>query len=169
MEIGLLIVHVLVGATMAAHGAQKLFGWFGGHGIAGTAGFLESLGLRPGKPMAIAAGTAELVGGALFAVGLVTPVAALLIASTLLVAAFTNLRKGFWIYNGGFEYELVLATVAIGLAFAGAGAWSLDAAIGWGVAGLWWGIGAGVLAALGAAGAVAAGRSGLGEPAPSAA
>ncbi len=166
MNIGLLVIHVVVGATLAAHGAQKLFGWFGGPGVDGTAGYLESLGLRPGRLLALAAGGAELTGGTLLVLGLATPLAATLIASTMLVAVFTDSRrKGFWIYNGGFEYELVLVVVAVGLAFAGAGRWSLDGAIGWSVAGLWWGIGAALLAAIGAGGTLAVAR-GLRSAAP---
>src|SRR5262245_37127319 len=130
MEFGLLLIHVVIGAFVAAHGAQKLFGWFGGFGIEGTGGYLEGLGLRPGKPLAFAAGASEVTGGLLLAAGFATPLAAALIAATMLVASRTDhAGKGFWIYNGGTEYVLVMATVAIGLAFNGAGAWSVDAAI----------------------------------------
>jgi putative oxidoreductase len=152
MEIGLLLIHVVVGVLLAAHGAQKLFGAFGGYGLEGTGGYLEGFGLRPGKPFAAAAGTTELVGGVLLAAGLATPLAAALIASTMFVAALTDHRgKGLWIFNGGAEYVLTIAAVALGLAFNGAGAWSVDAAIGWGVAGLWWGLGAFGVAVAGAA------------------
>jgi putative oxidoreductase len=152
MEIGLLLIHVVVGVLLVGHGAQKLFGAFGGYGLEGTGGYLEGFGLRPGKPFAAVAGTAELVGGALFAAGLATPLAAALIASTMFVAALTDHRaKGLWIFNGGAEYVLTIAAVTLGLAFNGAGAWSVDAAIGWDVAGLWWGLGALGVAVAGAA------------------
>jgi putative oxidoreductase len=159
MELGLFIIHIAVGALVAAHGTQKLFGWFGGHGPAATAANMESLGLRPGSQMAAGAGVAELVGGLMFAAGFLTPVAAALVAAVMLVAARTaHAGKGPWITDGGWEYALVIAVVAIGLAFNGAGAWSLDAAIGWDVSGSWWGLAAAAVALVGAAGAVATGR-----------
>ena len=152
MEIGLLIVRVVVGALLVGHGSQKLFGWFGGYGLKGTGGYMESFGLRPGPLFAFAAGAAELTGGLAFATGLLTPVAAALVASTMLVASRTDhAGKGLWIYNGGFEFVLTNAAVVIGFAFAGAGAWSLDHAIGWDVSGTWWGIVASVAALLGGA------------------
>jgi putative oxidoreductase len=151
MEVGLFLIHAVVGVLIAAHGSQKLFGWLGGGDVAGTGGMMEALGLVPGKPMAVAAGSAEFAGGLLLALGLLVPAAAVLIASTYLVAARTaHAGKGPWNSNGGWEYVLVLSTVAIGLAFNGAGKWSLDHAIGWDVSGLWWGIGAAVVALLGA-------------------
>jgi putative oxidoreductase len=157
MEIGLLLVHVVVGLLLASHGAQKLFGVLGGFGVSGTGGYLESLGLRPGRPLAVAAGATELAGGLLLAAGLLTPLAAALIAATMLVAARTDHRgKGLWIFNGGSEYVLTVAAVAIGLAFAGAGAWSLDAAIGWDIAGFWWGVAATAVALVGGSGVLAA-------------
>ena len=152
MEAGLFIIHAFVGLTLAAHGAQKLFGWFGGYGISGTAGYLEAFGFRNGRLMAVAAGGSEFAGGLLLAAGLATPLAAAVIASTMFVAAFTDhAGKGFWIYNGGKEFVLTVATVAIGLALNGAGAWSLDAAIGLDVAGVAWGLGAAGVAVAGAA------------------
>jgi putative oxidoreductase len=151
MEVGLFLIHVVVGLLIAAHGSQKLFGWFGGRGVAGTGGMMEALGLVPGRDMAVAAGAAEFAGGLLLALGLLVPVAAVLIASTYLVAGRTaHAGKGPWNASGGWEYVLVLSTVAVGLAFNGAGKWSLDHAIGWDVAGLWWGIGAAVVALIGA-------------------
>jgi putative oxidoreductase len=172
MNVGLLILHAVVGSFLFAHGTQKLFGWFGGFGIRGTAGYMESVGLRHGVLMAAAAGTSEAAGGALFALGLLTPFAAALIAGTMLVAARTDHRgKGFWIYAGGAEYVLTNAVIAVALAFNGAGAWSLDNAIGWDVSGLWWGIGAAAAAVIGAATVLAVFRRGevlAAEPAPSA-
>lgn len=151
MNVGLLLVHGLVGSFVFAHGSQKLFGWFGGFGIRGTGAYMESAGLRHGRVMAAAAGVSEVVGGALFGLGLVTPLAAATIAGTMLVASRTDHRgKGFWIYAGGSEYVLTNTVIAIALAFNGAGAWSLDNAIGWDVAGVWWGIGAAAAAAAGA-------------------
>lgn len=159
MDLGLFLIHVVVGSLLAAHGAQKLFGVLGGSGLEGTSRYLESLGLRPGRPLAAAAGASELAGGLLLALGLATPFAAVLIGSTMLIAARTDHGgKGLWIFNGGSEYVLTIAVVAIGLAFAGAGTWSLDNAIGWDVAGAAWGIAAAIAAYLGAVGVIAGAR-----------
>jgi putative oxidoreductase len=160
MELGLFLIHAAVGALVAAHGAQKLFGRFRGRGLVGTAASMQSLGLRPAKLMAAGAGAAEIVGGLMFAAGFLTPVAAALVAAVMLVAARTaHAGKGPWIRDGGWEHVLVLAVVPVGLAFNGAGAWSVDAAIGWDVSGLWWGLGAAAVAYAGATGAIAvAGR-----------
>jgi putative oxidoreductase len=164
MELGLFLIHATVGTLLAAHGAQKLFGWFGGHGVTGTGAAMESLNLRPGRVMALAAGGGEFLGGVLLALGLVTPLAAVLIASTMLVASLTaHAGKGPFASNGGWELPLTYAIVAIGLAFNGAGQWSLDNAIGLNDAGFWWGFGASALAILGAIGAIAVGRSELGH------
>jgi putative oxidoreductase len=161
MEEGLLIVRIVVGVLLVGHGSQKLFGWFGGYGLRGTGGYMESFGLRPGPLFAFAAGAAELAGGLGFAAGFATPVAAALVASTMLVAARTDhAGKGLWIYNGGFEYVLTNAAVVIGFAFAGAGDWSLDHAIGWDVSGTLWGIGTLVAAVLGGGSVLAIRRLG---------
>jgi putative oxidoreductase len=116
--IGLLIIKLVLGLTYAAHGTQKLFGWFGGYGIKGTAGWLESIGIKPGVPMVILAGLAELVGGLLFvfASGWLLWLAVVLIVVTMLVAIFKVHNKSYWATNGGFEYNLLIIVVAIGLA-----------------------------------------------------
>jgi putative oxidoreductase len=156
MELGLFLIHVVIGSFVAAHGSQKLFGILGGYGLEGTGQYLEGFGLRPGKLFALAAGSAELVGGLALAAGFFTPGAAALIAATMLVAAATDhAGKGFWIYNGGNEYVLTNATVAIALAFNGAGEWAVDNAIGWDVAGAAWGLGALGAAVIGAVGVLA--------------
>jgi putative oxidoreductase len=131
MDLGLLIIRVVVGGLIAGHGTQKLFGRFGGGGIAGTGGFLESLGLRPGRLLALLAGASELVGGLLLTVGLFSPLAALLIVSTMSVAARTaHAGRGLWITNGGSEYVLTVAAIAVGIAIVGPGALSADRALG---------------------------------------
>ncbi len=159
MEAGLLLIHVVAGALMAGHGAQKLFGAFGGPGLEGFGGFLGSLGLRPAGPLAFAAGASELSGGVLLALGLATPLAALLIVSVMVVASRTaHAGKGVWITDGGWELNLVYGVVAIGLAANGAGAWSLDALIGWDVAGVLWAAGALVLGVAGGASVLVLGR-----------
>ena len=151
MNVGLFALRVVVGSLFAAHGSQKLFGWFGGFGIRGTGGYMESVGLRPGGLMAGAAGASELVGGSLLGIGLLVPFAATVLAGTMVVAARTDHRgKGLWIYNSGYEYVLTNAVIVVALSFNGAGSWSVDAAIGWHLAGLVWGIGASVVALLGA-------------------
>ncbi|AKS38189.1 oxidoreductase [Anoxybacillus gonensis] len=130
MHIGILLIRLAVGLTFVGHGAQKLFGWFGGYGLKGTGGWLESIGLKPGVTMALIAGLAEFVGGLLFALGLFTPFAALLIAATMFVAIVkVHAPNGFWITQNGFEYNLILIVVVIGVALIGAGDYSIDALI----------------------------------------
>jgi len=128
MDIGLLVLRLAVGLTMAAHGGQKLFGWFGGYGLAGTGGFMESLGFRPGRVHAGLAGAAELGGGLLIALGLLTPVGAALVIAVMVVAVGSvHLPKGFFVSDGGFEYNLMIVASSAALAFTGPGAYSLDA------------------------------------------
>src|SRR4051794_10175758 len=127
MNLALLVLRLVVGLLFVGHGAQKLFGVFGGHGLKGTAGFFENIGLRPGSRHALGAGLAEFGGGALLALGLVTPLAAALITAVMLAAVLTvHAANGLWSTNNGFEYNLVLAAAAFALAGAGAGDWSLD-------------------------------------------
>ena len=143
MSYGLLLLRVVVGGTMFSHGAQKLFGWFGGHGLRGTAGFFESLGWRLPLAMAFLAGLAE-TSGVAFALGLLTPLAALAIAVVMLNAIFVvHWRNGFFNGNGGLEFPLTLATVAVALAATGPGRFSIDRLIGWddNISGVWWGVG----------------------------
>jgi putative oxidoreductase len=139
-----------VGLTLAAHGAQKLFGWFGGYGLDGTAGWLESVGFRPGRVHAVLAGLVEVGGGLLLALGAATPLGAALVASVMIVAAVTaHLKNGFFITGGGFEYNLVLGVAAIAIAFTGAGAWSIDALAGFETGGGTWGLAALAVAIIG--------------------
>ncbi|KAF6627779.1 DoxX family protein [Paenibacillus sp. LX16] len=125
---GLLLIRLVVGLLLVGHGAQKLFGWFGGYGPKGTGGWMESIGIKPGVFMAVSAGLMELLGGALFAVGLLTPLAALLITATMLGAIFkVHGPNGIWATANGYEYPLVLIAVVIGIALTGAGSYSIDA------------------------------------------
>ncbi|MGG4207637.1 DoxX family protein [Paenibacillus jamilae] len=125
---GLLLIRLVVGLLLVGHGAQKLFGWFGGYGPKGTGGWMESIGIKPGVFMAVSAGLMELLGGALFALGLFTPLAALLITVTMLGAIFkVHGPNGIWATANGYEYPLVLIAVAIGIALTGAGSYSIDA------------------------------------------
>ena len=160
MEIALLGLRLVVGLTFAAHGAQKLFGAFGGPGIDGTAGFFEQIGLRPGKLNAWLAAGSELVGGLLIALGLLTPfAAAALIASMTAATLAVHLRNGFFVTDNGFEYNLVLATAVFALAGVGAGSWSLDHALGLDLMGTGWALAALGAGVLGGIGAVLAGRA----------
>src|SRR3979411_353419 len=123
IALGLLILRLVIGLTLAAHGAQKLFGWFGGGGIAGTAPFLEQLGFRPARLHAALAGIAETAGGLLLAAGLLTPLAAAALIGVMVGAAWSvHWQKGFFLQGGGFEYTLVLAAGALAIAFTGPGA-----------------------------------------------
>ena len=127
---GLLILRLVLGLTMAAHGAQKVLGWFDGPGLAGFATHLERLGVRPGRTWAIVSGAVELGGGLLVAVGLLTPVAALFLAGNLLVAILAaHLARGFWNRDGGYEFPLALLGGLVALSLVGPGAASLDAVI----------------------------------------
>ena len=129
MEYGLLLLRLVVGLLFVGHGTQKLFGWFGGGGPQGTAGFFSSVGYRIPAVMAIAAGLSETAGGLLLASGLLTPLAAFLLATVMLNAIATVVfPKGFL---GGYEFEFTLLTVAIALTATGPGELSLDDAIGW--------------------------------------
>ena len=122
-----LILRVPVGLILAAHGAQKLFGWFGGYGLAGTGKWLASIGLEPGLLMALLAGGAEFVGGLLLIVGLLTRPAAIAIAITMLVATISvHIGNGLFIANNGYEYALTLLVVTVAVAVQGAGRFALD-------------------------------------------
>ncbi|ALP36581.1 DoxX family protein [Paenibacillus sp. 28ISP30-2] len=125
---GLLLVRLVVGLLLVGHGAQKLFGWFGGYGPKGTGGWMESVGIKPGVFMAVSAGLMELLGGVLFALGLLTPLAALFITVTMLGAIFkVHGQNGIWATANGYEYPLVLIAVVVGIALTGAGSYSIDA------------------------------------------
>jgi len=127
----LLFVRLVVGLAIAAHGVQKLFGWFGGYGLAGTAGFFEQLGFRPGRVFAFFAGLAETGGGLLTALGLFGALGPATIVMVMLVAIFSvHIKKGFFITNGGWELNAIYIAAAVEIAYAGSGAYSLDRAFG---------------------------------------
>jgi putative oxidoreductase len=128
MALGLLIIRLVVGLSFVGHGVQKLFGWIGGYGLKGTGDWMESIGIKPGVAMAVMAGLMELVGGAMFAVGLGTVVASLLLTMTMIVAILkVHGKNGYWATTGGYEYNLLLIAIFIGVALTGAGAYSIDA------------------------------------------
>jgi putative oxidoreductase len=153
MKIGRLLLRTVVGGLFVGHGTQKLFGWFGGSGLDTTAQGFEHLGLRPGKPNAIAAGAAEAGGGALLALGLETPFAASVLTATMLTAIHrVHAKNGPWVTNGGYEYNLVLIAAALALAEVGPGPLSLDAARGRERSGSHWALAALAAGAVGALG-----------------
>lgn len=136
MDIGLLIIRLVVGLNMAAHGGQKLFGWFDGPGLDGTAAMMTKLGLHPARTQAWLAGLAELGAGLFFALGFLTPLAAGGIISVMLVATLTVHRpKGYFNARGGFELPFILSAVSLGVAFEGAGYYSLDRVLHLGLSG----------------------------------
>jgi putative oxidoreductase len=167
MHLGRLLLRLTIGGTFFVHGTQKLFGWFGGYGPDGTGQFFDSLGLRPGRRNAIAAGSTETGCGILMALGLATPLA----AAGLSAIMITALRTAIW--NEGFkpatgEFEVLLAASALALTDTGPGAPSLDAALGQERSGPGW-----MLAALGAGAAasemaISMGRRHPAAPAPAA-
>ena len=130
-DLGLLVLRVAAGLIFAAHGAQKAFGWWGGPGLAGWTGVMRHLGIRPYGWWAVVSMLAELVGGLLLAIGLLTPVAAAaLIGQSVVIIVAVHWPKGFWNANGGLEFPLALAAGVLAIAAIGPGAISLDAATG---------------------------------------
>ena len=131
MDAALLFVRLVVGLAMAAHGVQKLFGWFGGYGLAGTGGFFEGIGFRPGRLFAFFAGLGEAGGGILMVLGLGGALGPAVIVMVMLVAIFAvHISKGFFITNGGWELNAVYIASAVALAYVGYGAYSLDSVLG---------------------------------------
>jgi putative oxidoreductase len=167
MDLALLVIRLVVGLLFMSHGAQKLFGILGGRGLEGTAGVFDAIGLRPGHLHARAAGAAELVGGALLALGLLTPVgAALAIAVMVAAIATVHLPKGLWNTGGGYEYNVVLIAAAFALAGVGPGDWSLDHALGIDWSSTGWALAALAAGLIGGLGAVLGGRVTAAHDAP---
>ncbi|GGF80877.1 DoxX family protein [Alteromonas lipolytica] len=122
-----LVLRLPIGLTLAAHGSQKLFAWFGGYGLEGTGQYMASLGLEPGYLMALMAGSAEFFGGLALALGLLSRPAAVVTAFTMLVAIFTaHIHNGLFLANDGYEYALALLAVTVSLAITGAGRLAVD-------------------------------------------
>jgi putative oxidoreductase len=131
MDAGLLVTRLVFGLLMAAHGSQKLFGWFGGYGLTAVGGFFESLGFRPGRFFAATAAATEIVGGVLVAAGLLGPIGPALVLAVMIVAAVTvHLQHGLFAANNGIEVPLLYAAAVVALALSGYGAYSLDSALG---------------------------------------
>ncbi|WP_271407829.1 DoxX family protein [Pseudomonas sp. Q1-7] len=124
---GITLLRIVTGLTFMAHGAQKLFGMFGGYGLAGTGQWMESIGLAPGYLMALMAGSAEFFGGVALVIGLlVRPAAAALIVAMVVAVFSVHWASGFFITNGGYEYAMILALISATLLIEGAGKMSLD-------------------------------------------
>jgi putative oxidoreductase len=131
MDAGLVIARLVFGLLMAAHGTQKLFGWFGGYGLTAVSGYFDSLGFRPGRLFALAASLTELVGGLLVAAGFLGPIGPALVLSVMIVAALSvHAPHGLFAANNGIEVPLLYAAAALALGLTGPGAYSLDAAVG---------------------------------------
>jgi putative oxidoreductase len=146
---GLLVLRLVLGLLLIGHGSQKLFGIFAGPGIAGAGKYFQSIGFRPGKSMAIIAGTSEAGAGLLLGLGLLTPLATAAIIGTLVVAGSVHWTAGLWAQKGGYELAALYAIAASALAFTGPGAYSLDNALGFHtLAGNGWGIAAVLAGAL---------------------
>jgi putative oxidoreductase len=150
---GLLIARLILGTLIAAHGSQKLFGWLGGYGLAGTGGFFEQLGFRPGRTFAAAASVSEIAAGVLLVLGFLGPVGPALLLSVMIVAAVSvHWTHGLFAATNGIEVPLLYATGGLTLALTGPGAYSLDAVLGldrlWSPGLEWAALGAGVLAAV---------------------
>lgn len=131
MDAGLLIARLVFGLLMAAHGAQKLFGWFGGYGLSAVSGFFESLGFRPGRLFAATAAATEVVGGLVVAAGFLGPIGPALLLAVMIVAIFTvHVHHGVFASTNGIEVPLLYAAAVVALAFTGPGRYSLDEALG---------------------------------------
>jgi putative oxidoreductase len=170
MKLRLLVVRAVIGGLFVGHGAQKLFGWFGGHGPERTGQVFENVGVRPGRRNAIAAGTSEAVGGALLVAGLFTPLAGAALSGVMITAIRqVHGGKGPWVTEGGYEYNLVLLATIFALTEAGPGPISLDRALGSERCGTRWAI---AQLAAGAAGSVLITKAGestdsdVAEPGP---
>jgi putative oxidoreductase len=143
MAYGLLLLRIVAGLTIAAHGTQKLFGWFGGGGLKGTAASFESIGFRPAALMALLAALGE-GSGVLFAAGFLTPLAAFALATVMLNAIESvHWKNGFFAGKGGYEFNLQLLAIAVAIVMTGPGRFSVDHALGWddSISGVWWGVG----------------------------
>jgi putative oxidoreductase len=147
MNLGMLFIRIALGALLIGHGTQKLFGWFGGGGLDGTAANFAKLRFRGARGSAILAGLGEAGGGLLILLGAITPLGALGIVGVMIVAAVAvHLPKGLWNTKGGFELPLINAAIALTIVSVGPGRYSVDHAIGWDLSGPGWAIGVLVVA-----------------------
>lgn len=143
MKLGRLIARIVIGSLFVGHGTQKWFGWFGGPGIEGATGMMDSLGLRPARRNAVAASASETVGGAMIALGALTPVAAAALIGTMVTAVRTvHLKSGPWNKDGGYEFNLVLIAGLLALVDGGPGRLSVDGRLGIHDTGAFWALAA---------------------------
>ena len=131
IALGLLVLRLVLGLILVGHGAQKLFGWWGGSGMTGWTGAMTRMRIRPAVPWAWMSALAEFVGGLLVAIGFLNPLGSFAIAGSMLVAiALVHWPKGFWTTKGGYEFNLLIIAAAAAVAIAGPGAYSLDTVLG---------------------------------------
>jgi putative oxidoreductase len=153
MDTGLLVARLVFGITMSAHGAQKLFGWFGGYGISGTGSFFDSVGFRPGRVLAVVAGLGETASGLFVALGLLGPIGPAVMLSVMITASSLHWKNGLFAMSNGIELPLLYGASAVALAFTGYGAYSVDALFGfaqfWTPELIWAVVGVGVLGGVG--------------------
>ncbi len=151
MALGILILRLAVALIALAHGTQKLFGWFSGGGLEETGRSFEEIGLRPGRLHALGAGVAEVLGGLLLAMGLLTPLGVAAIVGVMAAAVgLVHLPNGFFAKWGGYEHPLLVGIASLAVGLAGPGTWSLDHVIGWSLSGATWGLAALALGLVGA-------------------
>lgn len=159
MKLGRLIARVIIGALFVGHGTQKWFGWFGGPGIEGASGMMDSVGLRPGRRNAVAASASETIGGAMLVAGALTPAAGAALIATMITAIRTvHLKNGPWASDGGYELNLVLIAGALALIDGGPGEFSVDGVLGIHNTGHGWALAALVAGAAGSTLAIEAGH-----------
>ncbi len=167
MSLGILILRLVVGLTMAAHGAQKMFGWFEGPGFAGMSGMLQKMGFRSVRLLAALIAVAELGGGLLLAAGFLTPIAVAAVVGVMIGAIATvHWTAGFFNTKGGYEFNLVMIAASAAIAFAGPGRYSIDGLLGWTLFGAEWALLALAVSVL-VAGAVVASKHRAAVSAPS--
>ena len=162
MSYGILLLRAVLGTIMSGHGAQKAFGWWGGPGRAGTIGMTRAQGFRSPVLAAFMLTTCELFGGLLIALGLLTPFAGFAIASVMVTAvALVHWKNGFWVGNGGYEFNLLIYAAAVALAATGGMRFSIDNALGIAdnLSGVWWAVGAAGAALLASATMLTLGRA----------
>jgi putative oxidoreductase len=146
MQVGLLLLRVVIGGTVALHGLQKVFACRG-LGLEGTHGMVRRMGLRPARPLAVLLAISELVGGLLLVVGCLTPLGAAAVVGVMLSASrLVHWPNGFWAQRGGYELPMVLGAAAVAVAFTGPGRFSVDHALGWRLWGNAWGAGVALVA-----------------------
>lgn len=167
MNIARMTARLIIGGLFIGHGTQKLMGWFGGPGIEGTQGMMESLEMHPPKANALAAGISETAGGTLLAAGLLTPVGSAMLTGTMITAIRkVHWTKGPWNASGGYEYNLVLIAALLALAESGPGDLSADAALGLELRGWQWSLAALGMGATASSLAVTMGRKNAPVPQP---